>query len=587
MFFTLALKLRFALCLIVIVPALVLTILVLNYSVNVPVWDQWWVTQTIIKAMSGKLTFNDLLAQHNESRKFFPRLIDIALAYLTKYDVRAEMLVSVFMTCVTSLNLTWLSYLTVSRRLTVVCALTFLTNLLLFSPIQYEAWLNGLSNVVYISLACITSSLVIATTNFISPVIKLVLCAALATISTFSFANGILAWIVVFPVLYVFESRLKWAFKLRLALGWVVAAALNLSVYFYHYTKPSYHPSLLTALGQPGQAIVYFLAFLGNPLAWGTALQAPHQAVIVGAVLLVLYCLFCVYWLKSYQESYLWQRGIVWVCLGVYAFASAFIATMGRVGFSSEQALASRYTTFAIYGFVSVINAVAIALGDKRARCLNYHSFIKQVTTVLTTVLVLLHSFTFIYALTQMQQMRQDRLFAKACLLFINVVPDAECIEHKLYWGIYNNSINFGGIGHLRAVANAADRLGLMHPPLLTTSYFRDSATNNTTNGFFELIPQDNNQYLAQGWAILPDLNRSADAVILTYDTQAGAKAFKVLPVGGYRHDVQQFLGNTAYLYSGWSGTFTSASILPKNAKIEAWAFDVEAAKVYKLKELH
>lgn len=145
MFFTLALKLRFALlCLVVIVPAFVLAILVLNYSVNVPVWDQWWVTQTIIKAMTGEITFSDLLAQHNESRKFFPRLIDIALAYLTKYDVRAEMLVSVFMTCITSLNLTWLSYLTVSRRLTVVCV-SFLTNLLLFSPIQYEAWLNGLS----------------------------------------------------------------------------------------------------------------------------------------------------------------------------------------------------------------------------------------------------------------------------------------------------------------------------------------------------------------------------------------------------------------------------------------------------------
>ncbi len=288
---------RFVLCLFVVVPAFVLAILVLNYSVNVPVWDQWWVTQTIIKAMTGKITFSDLMAQHNESRKFFPRLIDIALAYLTAYDVRAEMLVSVFMTCVTSLNIMWLSYLTVSRRLTVVCALALVTNLLLFSPIQYEAWLNGLSNVVYISLACITTSLVVATSS-VSPVIKLVACVLLATISTFSFANGILAWIVVFPVLYIYESRQKLALKLCLALGWVAAAVFNVSVYFYHYSKPSYHPSLLTAVAQPEQAIVYFLSFLGNPLAWGTALQAPHQAVIIGAVVFALYCLFCLYWLR-------------------------------------------------------------------------------------------------------------------------------------------------------------------------------------------------------------------------------------------------------------------------------------------------
>ncbi len=277
------------------------------------------------------------------------------------------------------------------------------------------------------------------------------------------------------------------------------------------------------------------------------------------------------------------QRGVVWLCLGVYAIASALIATVGRVGFSSEQALSSRYTTFAIYGFVSVIYGVAIALSDKRIKLSGYHSLVKQVTTVLTIVLLFLHSFTFIYAVAQMQQTRQDRLFAKACLLFINVAPDAECIEHKLYWGMYNSSINFGGIDYLRVVANAANHLGLMHPPLLTTSHLKDSTTNNTSNGFFDaLIPQDNNQYLASGWAILVRSNRPADAVVLTYDTPTGANAFKVLPVGGERLDVQQLLGNTAYIHSGWSGTFTS--VLPKNAKIKAWALDVEAAKVYKLK---
>lgn len=77
-----------------IAPAFYLAVLLLKYSVNLPYYDQWWVTATIVKAFEGKLSFYNLISLHNDSIKFFPRLIFISLAYLTKYDVRSELLLS-------------------------------------------------------------------------------------------------------------------------------------------------------------------------------------------------------------------------------------------------------------------------------------------------------------------------------------------------------------------------------------------------------------------------------------------------------------------------------------------------------------
>ncbi|MBW4487138.1 MAG: hypothetical protein KME12_05045 [Trichocoleus desertorum ATA4-8-CV12] len=561
--------------------------LVLNYSVDVPVGDQWWTTQTIIKAMNGTITFGDLLAQHNESRKFFPRLVDIALAYLTKYDVRAEMFLSILLSCVISLSLIWLSYVTISQRRIVICALALITNLLLFSPIQYEAWLNGLSNVVYLSLACITSGLVIATTS-LHPGIKLGICAVLATISTFSFANGILAWIIIFPALYSFTGSSKFLEKIWLVLGWFLIAALNLVVYFYDYHKPGYHPSLLTAVWSPGKAIVYFLSFLGNPLAWGTVVQTPNQATIVGLVLLVLYCLLGLNWLRSCSKLGTRQQEIIWLSLGAYGIVSAAITTVGRVGFSTEQALASRYSTFAIYLFISVIHLIALFISQKNLRVPSYSTILNHGITILVTTFILLHGFTFIYSISQMQQMRQERLFAKTCLLFINSVPDASCVERSLYWGAYFYGFSFGGINYLQPVANSANRLGLLNPPLLSTNRLINSSTNSNIYGYFDAFSlQGNKEYVASGWAVLPQLNRPADTVLLTYDLGQGATVFKVIKVGDARPDVVKLLGVQTYLRSGWSDTFSMDKPLPPNTKIEAWAFDVETTKAYKLGTPH
>lgn len=52
-----------------------------------PLQDQWEIAPIFEKVNNKTLSFSDLMAQHNESRNFFPRLIFIALAFLTNWNV--------------------------------------------------------------------------------------------------------------------------------------------------------------------------------------------------------------------------------------------------------------------------------------------------------------------------------------------------------------------------------------------------------------------------------------------------------------------------------------------------------------------
>ena len=66
---------RFLIILLAIIPTVVLGWLVWKYSVNVPFMDEWDTPgRAFILSSQGQLTFEHLISQHNESRKFFPRL---------------------------------------------------------------------------------------------------------------------------------------------------------------------------------------------------------------------------------------------------------------------------------------------------------------------------------------------------------------------------------------------------------------------------------------------------------------------------------------------------------------------------------
>ena len=81
--------------LLVLIPAVLPYLYVRAFGVNVVFADAWDMVLVFHKFFSGRLTFADLYAQHNEHRMFFPKGAELLVGLLTRYNNVAEMYVVV------------------------------------------------------------------------------------------------------------------------------------------------------------------------------------------------------------------------------------------------------------------------------------------------------------------------------------------------------------------------------------------------------------------------------------------------------------------------------------------------------------
>src|SRR6267143_3921927 len=182
-----------------ILPPCLIAVMILEYGVDFPFADEWELVPLLVKKAQGTLTFSDLFAQVNEYRQFFPNLIFVYLGRLTGWNVRYEMLVSFLTACAVSCNVYLLGRKTLKDAAGRIFAFV-LSNVLIFSVVQYENWFMGQQLIFFVPALCITTCFVISYSNLRLRT-KFIVCALLSAVSSFSSANGLLCWIVVFPVL--------------------------------------------------------------------------------------------------------------------------------------------------------------------------------------------------------------------------------------------------------------------------------------------------------------------------------------------------------------------------------------------------
>ena len=215
---------------------------------------------------------------------------------------------------------------------------TALCALLVLSPVQWWNWLFGIQIVVFLPMLMLTIALAVVASRL--PLRSRAVIAGLCClIATYSYANGMLLWILVAVALFARrEDRRPVAIVL-----WFAAAAVSIGCYFVGYHRPPVSPTLISPLNHPLQAAAFVLAFLGHSLAWTDVLTV---SVIIGGIGAVLFAFFAV--------RARWA-GLPWILIGSYSLISAGAAAMGRLGFGMWAAIEPRYTTFAIPFWVAIV----------------------------------------------------------------------------------------------------------------------------------------------------------------------------------------------------------------------------------------
>ena len=543
--------------------------LILRYGVDVPYSDQWNIAHFFEESARGTLTLADLYEQQNEFRQLFPHLLFVALGRLTGWDVRYEMCASLLLACLVAWGVWRLGARTFADPL--LRGLLFLLACALnFSAIQYDNWLFGVQVVYYVPIACVVAGLLFAYTERVGTAAAVVACACLSAVSTFSSANGLVAWLLLPPALLAARPGAR-ANVWRWLPLWCAGLALCAAVYVSDYSHPGSHPETSDALRRPLDALLYFVAYLGGPLAAGR--RPLVVALIVGAGALALYASASAYVLRLRGDGALVRRSMPWLVLGAYSLVTGAMVTVGRVGFGVGHATTTRYVAFSLYLLAGLVYLLPLVCEDAARRghlAGGRLAALKRLGALAAALLVLAHVVIFALVVKHTAaDWRHKLLSEKACLLFINVAPDERClIEGRFY----------SDVRVLRERAGSLDRMGYLRPPLVGDGHMRAlAAGGNCAGGSYQVIPTERGP-VAVGEARLPRRGgEPADAVVLASGTtEEDQKAFALAEVGarGVRGDAR------------WRKPLAHDAP-PAGAKpyATAWAFDAEAGRAYRICE--
>lgn len=555
------------------VPAAVVCLLfVLARSSAAPYWDQLTIAHFLASTFErGYPLVSELVAQHNESRKLFPRLLFWLLALPNHWDVRREMLAHVSLLVFGAVLLTSLARRTLPPGPAAVASAVGGT--LLFSLSQWQNLLWGIQVVTSIP----TVMLLLAMWVLTGPAGRLSqrayvgrLSAAIvaAFVANYSYASGMALWLLLLPVVLLSpapSSTWRWGGLTAMAL----AATASLTGYFMHYTRPADHPPADVVLSFPLAGANYFLAFLGNGLR---VAAAPDPARLLGGLLLMTsllaaVSLYTVAIARRTAEPL--RQALPWLTLIAYTLLSAAATTAGRLAFGLQTAVSERYVTFALPLAIGVLPAAYLA-ARWLAPARRQHA--AMVLSAAAASLLTLHVLATTHALHESRRFVIERRQGLAVATWLDVAPNGPEAQLLLF-PVPNEA---------RAVLRRLRDQGRLAFPMArsdrVSAYLVPNDAHAVSLGHLDAVRRTARRLTLAGWAVSPSSVREpADAILLSIEQPDGDARLVAMTALTRRHrpDVPAVAGSRYTDRCGWSlDVNLDETGIPDNARLAVYLYD-------------
>lgn len=543
-----------------------------THWVAVPFWDEWYTPGAQLASYyRGTLTLADLFSQHNEHRLFFPRLVWLPVAILAgHWDVRHEMVLTLCLVCLGSAGLYQL--LRFSGGSPAGRAFVFgLMNLLLFSPRQYETLLVGAQGQTFVpTLALVFALLMNRSRNSLAA--KTIVNAALALVGTYSFGNGMLIWLLGFPLQTRPTADLP-ARQTRARILWravyILSAAISVTGYFISYQHPAYSPPLVSPMARFPEIVRFVVVWVGSLFS----VSAPE---ICGAFLLLLFAGLTTAAVRQIRRTGGWQPHYPWLILACYTLISAGIAAVARLGFDHSMAGDSRYTTFSAFFYIALLGVGWSVFAQAKTPWLSARLRIPAAVALLLLVLTpwvvtfkaerkLLRGDYEARRHTQLVVRWMDAIPQNPEIVFFSPYPPQETVDT------------------IRTIAAR----GALRPHLVTHALARavnepPNATDASAGTLEQATHDGSNHVFCKGWARIPDQDRSADCVVLGFEIDGGRwQPFCVLETGEKRMDLADKSGSASLVHAGFSRSVYAKDFQRNGATMRAWAIDLRNERAF------
>jgi hypothetical protein len=394
-------------------PIALLIILLVNFSVIVPFWDQWEMVILFQRADAGSLSFMDFFVQHNEHRLLFARFIMHVLAQVSRWNLNYEIATNVIF------GITGFSFMAAMLRKTInsrnlfILAVTLLS-FIFFSPFQWENWLWGWQIAWFMNVASVSAALWALSTWQASPKKRVVLAAAMGLVAAYSLGSGVLVWLVCLPLLW-FNKKLR-----GYTLPWLGIAAVSTAVYYLGYVNPAGHPSKTLFLQQPLQLIEYLAIYMSRPVLFDDFIGLISIGLLVGLVAGLSFYVF------RRRKTALFPSLLPWICLALYSGLAALSTALSRLGFGTQQAYSSRYVTISNL-FLIALCVVLFKIIDTQESKDRLNRAGRNICIAFLVGIALLVGVNYIKGVEQMRQQHSHLIKAKDCAIHATS-PDDNCL---------------------------------------------------------------------------------------------------------------------------------------------------------------
>lgn len=513
-----------------LIPALICLIYISYFGVNIPYYDQWEFVHIIELYINGNLTLHDFTKLHNEHRLFFPRIIMFGLYFMTEYNILVELYTNWLLLAGSAFLLLY-SYLSTEKQQSnklyfVLLLLLFLA----FNPQQWENLLWGWQIAIFLALLMFISTFYLLyystkKVNYYSFSFALIT----AFIGSFSFGNTLAIWgiggITLFWLSYKQGILHTKHIKIKILL-WVFAAIITLALYFYnfHITNPV-HAELMNQLTYT-RYFLYLLSFLGNVFSTP---GFKESAVYFGVIIIIasIYSTYLFFLLKEIKAYH-----IISMALIIFMLMSAVVIAYGRAGFGMEQAFASRYTTFTLFGVIGNL----IILFTSWYQTKKYLP-IKLVVYCLAINLF----FTMSYGVSAGSENKEKLENYSDSIKNYVIATDAELQAYYPVGHFVRQLSHVLYTQNLGIFSTTAYKL-LLSPNYLYSLRINDHLIESTNH--FTLDTQ--HPLKVDGWFIDTKNKQTAKKIIISSD-----KGTLILESNMLRHDVARQFEDPKYLYSG------------------------------------
>jgi hypothetical protein len=401
---------------------------------------------------------------------------------------------------------------------------------------------------------------------------KILANSALALVATYSFANGMLLWLLAAPIYP--QRRLAGIQNRRANLaGWYAFYALcgivAMGFYFYHYVHPAQHPPFAISFTDTLPLLRFLLSWIGSlfvvpgadPLFFGCFFLAIFVTLIVAAVRVARRE-------RNFRHSY------PWLVIAIYGLASGAITASGRVHFGIGSVTASRYAVVVVFFYIGL---AGLALSLYNALVVSRSSITSPKVFVAGLIIGIFSAgwlSSFNTELSRVKVVREERKDLALAVQWIPAIP----VNPDLALAKVPPSV-------VAEEAIALSKYDALRPRLipqpLASAVRQKPASGDSSVGTLESARfSADHRLLLTGTAWLPYRNTRSDCVVIGYaNSDGGLTPFTVFQPTYKRERLKGRFDVKRLPPNGFAASIDPANLPTGTLTLQAWAVDMRAKR--------